>query len=326
MTSGDSVRRSDIGRVIEELRAVGRRAGLHPHEVAARIGEKLPAVSALEAQRLARGWSRRELSQRLDELYESDGLAPPGLAEETLCRWEHGDRIPSAERIDYLCRLYRTRPDRLGFGVDHSHPMQGRDVAGLVGLWPYTSQESEKDLVSRIELVGRELTMFGLTRNAYARDDILGALRDAAARGVTISMFVMDPWCDSRRDRYRVEPAEAVMEDPRRYVRECLRPLARAASAFTDWRIWTFDFPISMAVERFDDVIRVMFYVPGRRGTESPILALTPDFEAYDFFCGQLEWLHARAADPDGEPWKSRGVHVRPLLLPRVSGMGEPVL
>ncbi|KZM74456.1 hypothetical protein AWN90_25650 [Nocardia terpenica] len=92
--------------------------------------------------------------------------------------------------------------------------------------------------------------------------------------------------------------------------------MAGAASAFTNWRIWTFDFPISMAVERFDDVIRVMFYVPGRRGTESPILALTPDFEAYDFFCGQLEWLHARAADPEGEPWKSRGVHVRPLLLP----------
>ncbi|WP_154402880.1 hypothetical protein [Nocardioides speluncae] len=141
-------------------------------------------------------------------------------------------------------------------------------------------------------------------------------LDDAAARGVRITMYVMDPWCASRRDRYRVEPAEAAMEDPHRYLRECLVPLAKCAARYDNWEIWTFDFPVAFAVEKIDEVIRVMAYAPGRRGTESPILALNPDFAAYEFFAGQLEWLRARADEPDGEPWRSKDVRVRPFVLP----------
>jgi hypothetical protein len=39
----------------------------------------------------------------------------------------------------------------------------------------------------------------------------------------------MDPYCDSRRDRYRLEPVEAAMENPSRYMREVVRPLYAAA-------------------------------------------------------------------------------------------------
>jgi hypothetical protein len=42
---------------------------------------------ALEAWRLAHGWSRVEVSARLDALYEADGLAAPRISSAELCRW-----------------------------------------------------------------------------------------------------------------------------------------------------------------------------------------------------------------------------------------------
>jgi hypothetical protein len=189
-------------------------------------------------------------------------------------------------------------------------------LPGLVAFWPYTSRESDHDLEQRITDAHREITVFGLTRNAYARDGTLDLPARAADRGVVINLYVMDPWCESRRDRYRVEPAEAAMENPERYVRAGLVPLRDAAAEYDNWRIWTFDFPIAFAVELIDDVVRVMAYAPGRRGTESPLFAFGPEFQAFDYFVGQLEWLRARAANPDREPWRSKDVHVRPLVLP----------
>jgi len=46
---------------------------------------------------------------------------------------------------------------------------------------------------------------------------------------IPVTFFVMDPYCDSRRERYRLEPVEAAMENPSRYMREVLRPLYAAA-------------------------------------------------------------------------------------------------
>ncbi|MFF0489945.1 hypothetical protein ACFYTQ_13090 [Nocardia sp. NPDC004068] len=316
MVAANADRRREIDRIVADERAEGVRAGLHPFEVAARIVDRVPEMTALEAQRLARGWSRRQLSKLIDELYEADSLAPVGLADETICRWEHGDRTPSPERIDYLCRVYRTRPDRLGFGVDHSASTPGTALPGLIAFFPYTSRESDHDLRSRIVDAEREITVFGLTRNAYARDGTLDLLGQAASRGVAITIYVMDPWCESRRDRYRVEPAEAAMENPERYIREGLIPLREAASAHPNWSIWTFDFPISFAVEKIDNAIRIAAYAPGRRGTESPIFVYDNDFPAYDYFAGQLDWLRARAENPHREPWRSKNIHVRPLTLP----------
>ena len=81
---------------------------------------QLPDVTPLEAHRFAHGWTREELSQAVDLLYVTDGLEAPQLTPAEVCRWEHGQRRPSDERREYLCRVYRTRPDRLGFGSDHS--------------------------------------------------------------------------------------------------------------------------------------------------------------------------------------------------------------
>jgi transcriptional regulator with XRE-family HTH domain len=84
------------------------------------IVAELPDVHRLEAYRYARGWTRADLSRAIDMLYERDGLRPPAMAAEQICNWEHGRAQPSPERLDYLCRVYETRPDRLGFGRDYA--------------------------------------------------------------------------------------------------------------------------------------------------------------------------------------------------------------
>jgi hypothetical protein len=133
---------------------------------------------------------------------------------------EHGQRRPNDERIEYLCRLYETRPDRLGYGVDYSRVDVGHLTgAGISNLWPRSTPETLQDLEDRIRCAREEITVFGLTRNFYARDQIL-PLFEAQAIKIPVTFFVMHPRCDSRRDRYRIEPIDAAMEDPERYTRE----------------------------------------------------------------------------------------------------------
>ncbi|HZV53066.1 MAG TPA: helix-turn-helix transcriptional regulator [Candidatus Dormibacteraeota bacterium] len=113
-----------LRRMLEErarqLRLRGQLEGWSRDQVVDEILRQLPGISPLEAHRLAAGWTRLELSQALDALYQADGLMPPGISVSEICRWEHGRYRPTSERQEYLTRLYRTRPDRLGFGRDHS--------------------------------------------------------------------------------------------------------------------------------------------------------------------------------------------------------------
>jgi hypothetical protein len=85
----------------------------------------VPGVSALEAHRIAWGWTRKQASLAIDHHYERDGLLGPRVMASEICGWEHGRHLPNAERQDYLCRVYHTRPDRLGFGRDHTRPAGG---------------------------------------------------------------------------------------------------------------------------------------------------------------------------------------------------------
>jgi transcriptional regulator with XRE-family HTH domain len=221
--------RLHLARQATEIRHRCLRDGLAPEAIAEVICREVPQMFALEAWRLAHGWSRTEVSARLDSLYVVDGLAAPRISSAELCRWEHGQRRPGDERIEYLCRLYATRPDRLGFGMDYSHAEVGHLArAGITDLWPRSSPETYTDLVERVRSAQEEITVFGLARNFYAKDEIL-PLFEAKAASIPVTFFVMDPYCDSRRERYRLEPVEAAMENPSRYMREVLRPLYAAA-------------------------------------------------------------------------------------------------
>ena len=123
----------------------------------------------------------------------------------------------------------RRDPTGSASGADYSNAEVGHLArAGITDLWPRSSPETYADLVERVRNAQEEITVFGLARNFYAKDEIL-PLFESKAVAIPVTFFVMDPYCDSRRERYRLEPVEAAMEDPSRYMREVLRPLYAAA-------------------------------------------------------------------------------------------------
>jgi transcriptional regulator with XRE-family HTH domain len=260
MANGSAAQRRQIERQAAEVRLEGLRRGLTMEAVVESILRRIPEVKPLEAWRLANGWTREEVAARLDALYVADGLAPPSVDASTLCRWELGHRRPNEERVEYFCKLYRTRPDLLGYGTDHGDVSPSHlQRVGIIDAFPYTGDESEQDLVDRIRGARRRINLFGLTRSFYAREAFLPVLEEAAAR-VPVRIYVMDPYCDSRKDRYRIEPSEAAMEDPDRYVREILRPLRAASERQPNIRLFSYNFPCSFAMEEVDDVTRIMLY------------------------------------------------------------------
>lgn len=79
------------------------------------IRSAVPEVSALEAWRLALGWSRAQTIAQVTDLYRAEGLRPRGLTEARLCRWEHeADLWPDDEYTVMLCCVYGARPEQLG--------------------------------------------------------------------------------------------------------------------------------------------------------------------------------------------------------------------
>lgn len=248
--------------------------------------------------------------------------SPAVRASSTRCQYDTQAAITARRPA---ARLYETRPDRLGFGLDFSAVDVGHLArSGITDLWPRTTPDTFDDLTRRIQGAGEEITVFGLTRNFYARDNVL-PLFEAKARRIPVTFYVMDPWCDSRRDRYRIEPGEAAMEDPHRYAREILRPLQLTAERVepevpgAGLRIFTYNFPCSFAMEKTDRTCRVMTYGHGKRGTDGPILVFSEGTPFWDYYNDQLDWL-ARLATEPREPWLSKGIEVRPLSEALLAG------
>ena len=189
--------------------------------------------------------------------------------------------------------------------------------AGVSHVWPKTLPDALQDLLSRVRGAREDVTLFGLTRNFYASDEML-PLVESRAQEIPVTFYVMDPDCDSRRDRYRLEPAEAAMEDPVHFKREILRPLFAASRRIVSstpsagLRIFTYNFPCSFAIEKIDRSCRVMLYGHGKRGTEGPIFVFNDNTPYWDYFAGQIQWLE-RLAESPREPWTSKGLVVRPL-------------
>lgn len=132
----DRRRRAEIKRIADQIRQDGQRAGRPVAWTVDAIRAKCPEVLPLEAWRFAFGWTRAQVAHAIIGLYEKDGLQPPPLSPVLLCRWEHGQARPSPEYLDYLCRLYATRPDQLGFGTDHaSHLVPAPVTPTVSGNW-----------------------------------------------------------------------------------------------------------------------------------------------------------------------------------------------
>lgn len=200
---------------------------------------------------------------------------------------------------------------------DATHELDPLGAAGISHLWPRTGPDVLQDLVSRVSAAQETVSMFGLTRSIYTSDEML-PLFESKAHEIPVTFYVMDPHCDSRRDRYRIEPLEAEMEDPNRFQWEILRPLFAASHRVSPsipsagLRIFTYNFPYSFAIEKIDRSCRVMLYGHGKRGTEGPIFVFNDNTPYWDYFAGQIQWLE-RLAESPREPWTSKGLIVRPL-------------
>ncbi|KWW99213.1 hypothetical protein LI90_847 [Carbonactinospora thermoautotrophica] len=77
-------------------------------------------VPPLRAWRLAHGMPLEEAARRLIEICAETGLRQPKLHKGDLSKYELGRTPVPVWMIDPLCRLYRARPDWLGFGGDYS--------------------------------------------------------------------------------------------------------------------------------------------------------------------------------------------------------------
>jgi hypothetical protein len=91
-----------------------QRAGHATGRIVTELRHALPELSALEAWRLALGWSRAQAVDQVAKVYLDDGLQPPGLSESMLCRFEHGQERPGLEYVEVLARAYGTTRQALG--------------------------------------------------------------------------------------------------------------------------------------------------------------------------------------------------------------------
>jgi DNA-binding transcriptional regulator YhcF (GntR family) len=189
--------------------------------------------------------------------------------------------------------------------------------AGITDIWPRTDHDANADLLRRITNARSHITVFGLTRNFYAWDNVLPVL-EARASQIPVTIYVMDPYCESRADRYRLEPLQATLDAPGKYVREVLLPLHEVSERIepttqeAGLRLFTFNFPCSFSIEHIDEHIRVALYGHGRRGTDSPVMMFRAGTPYFDYFNAQLEWLTLLATEPP-KSWADKGLAVTPV-------------
>ncbi|HZM75689.1 MAG TPA: hypothetical protein VFC19_08170 [Candidatus Limnocylindrales bacterium] len=102
---------------VEALRQQAVAAGWSRERLVDEIHQHL-GVSLLLAHRLASGRTQAETARLLRELYAAQFGEAPKLSHQQVSKWENGTDKPE-KYLDVLCRLYKTRPDRLGLGSDY---------------------------------------------------------------------------------------------------------------------------------------------------------------------------------------------------------------
>jgi transcriptional regulator with XRE-family HTH domain/tetratricopeptide (TPR) repeat protein len=86
--------------------------GWTPWQLASAIAEEC-GCTLLQAHRLGRDWTLAVACDRLADLGAR-------VSVQQLSAWETGRGRPGEANLDHLCRLYETRPDRLGYGRDYT--------------------------------------------------------------------------------------------------------------------------------------------------------------------------------------------------------------
>jgi hypothetical protein len=185
----------------------------------------------------------------------------------------------------------------------------------LERMFASTNQSATEDLVDRLKSAEKQITIFGLTRNFYVDGRVLPILREKS-RSVPVTLFLMDPKCASRRDRYRLEPTGAALESADRMRSHVLRPMqqllaeTRRVNKVGDpgLSVYFYNFPCSFGMERIDSSIRVMLYGHGKRGTDSPVFVFRGGTTEYEYFSSQVDWLLRCVREEVGPPWDEKKI------------------
>ncbi|WP_332757117.1 Twin-arginine translocation pathway signal [Streptomyces sp. MT206] len=106
-------RRAEIQREASRIRAQCQRDGHGQERIVTDLRAALPELTALEAWRLALGWTRPQAIREVAAVYRADGLLPPRLTPAMLCRYEHGQEEPGDEYRLMISRAYGARPEQL---------------------------------------------------------------------------------------------------------------------------------------------------------------------------------------------------------------------
>lgn len=225
-------RRAHLQRAARQIRRRGQRAGWPVEQIVAVILQELPEILPLEAWRLGYGWSREDALQAIGELYRSRGLHAPPITAPMLCRWEHGAHPPSAEYLDALCRLYRTRPDRLGIGADYTAPVRQIAVA--------PSWYAPAVALARVAKLQGARTTNGSTSGQQPTDARLAAIRESVQltlstegpAGGTQTLEQLDQAVTYYALHYSAPPLHVLfgeVQQTRQIVASILQALGRAA-------------------------------------------------------------------------------------------------
>ncbi len=206
--------------------------------------------------------------------------------------------------------------------IDSNEWMIGR-VGGIIeNIFLKTDSNANQDLVNRIEHAKEKFNAFGLTRNFYISDFMYNLLLKKALQ-IPIKLFLMNPNCDSRTDRYRLEPVEAALENPTKYKTHVESKYKQLISEVNKspkkndnagLEVFYFNFPCSFALEEIDSACRVMLYGHNKRGTDSPIFVFGKANPYYEYFSSQIRWLENLSKNGGTEePWKSKGIIIEKM-------------
>ncbi|RAY11938.1 XRE family transcriptional regulator [Actinomadura craniellae] len=203
-------------------------------------------TSRVRAHRLARGIALSDVVAQVRALYEAEGKPPPKLGETLLSAYESGHKRPGSEYLHYLCRVYRTEPDDLGYpgpclcGSDHGTgtgvvPRRPAGEPGtLVGSvvaavpddrpWratgaepPATADADEEETVLRGVLL-RLLAGAGVVPDGRFLGAVDGVRRrmDDALVSSTVTATMLDQWAETALDqgrRYQATPPVRLLCD-----------------------------------------------------------------------------------------------------------------
>jgi hypothetical protein len=220
----DRRRRASMERRARSIRARGQRAGWPAPRIVDELLRLLPDLLPLEAHRLARGWTRRQVSSGIDRLCALDGKPPLSLPTSVICEWEHGVYLPRRERQEYLARLYQTTPERL---IQEQRPRPAAALASVAPLYPVVLLAA-----GPLDDARRAIVYEPWTLDLKQRDVLVRCLRRLGGRPARPTSPA-----DRRGNRLADAPA-----GPRRWERHPRRPGPQTSawwSSPTTWRAGT---------------------------------------------------------------------------------------